>query len=220
MGGETPIYDSECYSADDGHVSRPLTGMSEKVVYLMRGLPSCGKSHSAEQLAGDSGLVCETDAYFFTQVGDDALSYDYDASLLAAARRWNRDRFKQAVKDGISPIVVDRGNSLSVESQRYARFAVEHGYAVELKEPASAWWQEIRVLLKYKQHTKPILMEWSKQLAAMNRSTHRVSANGIRRRMAAWKHDLTVQDILDYEPNIGDAAALAKPAARNCDSGK
>jgi len=33
-----------------------------KTVYLMRGLPSSGKSHTARQLAGQTGIVCETDA--------------------------------------------------------------------------------------------------------------------------------------------------------------
>lgn len=34
------------------------------VVYLMRGLPACGKSHRAKRLAGDKGIVLETDQYF------------------------------------------------------------------------------------------------------------------------------------------------------------
>lgn len=34
------------------------------IVYLMRGLPSTGKSHTARRLAGDSGRVCETDEFF------------------------------------------------------------------------------------------------------------------------------------------------------------
>ena len=51
--------------------------VSAKMVYLMRGLPACGKSHRARRLAGPDGVVLETDAYFYTQVGDDPASYDY-----------------------------------------------------------------------------------------------------------------------------------------------
>ena len=183
----------------------------------MRGLPSCGKSHTARRLAGETGVVCETDAYFYSHVGDDPAFYDYDGELLPAARRWNRECFRAAVDAGRSPIVVDRGNSLSVESQRYVRLAMAAGYEVDLTEPDSPWWQEIRVLLKYKQHTKPVLLDWSRRLAEMSRSTHRVSAVSIRRRMSAWKHDLTIQDILDFEP--GDAAAGGDAAGEGTGDG-
>lgn len=38
------------------------------VVYLMRGLPGCGKSHRVKRLAGEQGVVMETDEYFQTSV--------------------------------------------------------------------------------------------------------------------------------------------------------
>lgn len=174
--------------------------MSGNIVYLMRGLPSCGKSHTARRLAGAEGLVCETDEFFHTQVGDDPTRYDYNRELAAEARRWNFERFCAAVSQGISPIVVDRGNSLAAETQKYARFAIAAGYDVRLAEPDSPWWQEIRVLLKYKDVTRPILLEWADRLATMSRSTHRVPVAEIRRRMAKWKHDLSVEEILDYVP--------------------
>ena len=53
-----------------------------KRVYLMRGLPACGKSHEARRLAGTEGIVLETDEYFYTQVGNDPASYDYSDELL------------------------------------------------------------------------------------------------------------------------------------------
>ncbi len=174
--------------------------MADKIIYLMRGLPSCGKSHTAHKLAGATGVVCETDEYFYTQVGDDSARYDYRKELLEEARAWNFRRFSQAVREGISPIVVDRGNSLCLESQRDARFAVDHGFTVELAEPDSEWWLEIRVLLKYKEHTRPVLYRWADRLAEMSRSTHRVPASTIRDWMDKWKHDLTVEDVLSYRP--------------------
>ena len=116
--------------------------MDEKIVYLMRGLPSCGKSHTAHKLTSNSGVVLETDQYFYTQVGDDPASYDYSAELLSVAREWNYERFQRAIAAGFSPIVVDRGNGLNPESYQYARYAVDHGYRCELKEPESEWWQE------------------------------------------------------------------------------
>ena len=174
--------------------------MDDRIVYRMRGLPSCGKSFTAHRLAGDRGVVLETDEYFYSQVGDDPESYDYSNKLLPDARRWNFERFQKAVSDGMSPIVVDRGNGRNLESQQYARFAVDHDYRVELKEPESEWWQEIRVLLKYKRHTREVLDGWADRLAEMSRSGHRVSASTIQAWMHGWKWDLTVEDILSYNP--------------------
>ena len=188
--------------------------MTEKLVYLMRGLPSCGKSTTARKLAGETGVVCETDEYFYTQIGDDPTKFDYREGLMEEARRWNFERFKRAIDEGVTPVVVDRGNSRSTESKMYAQYALDHGYKVELREPDSEWWQEIRVLLKYKKLTKPALYEWADRLAALNRDTHRVPAATIKRWMDKWKWDLTVEDIVSYEPreNVVSPAAAPTPS--------
>lgn len=183
---------------DEGGATRP--GEAGRVVYLMRGLPCCGKSTAARELAGASGVVCETDAYFHTEVGDDPTRYDYRADLLGAARDWNFARFRAAVDAGISPVVVDRGNSLSAESRDYARYALERGYRVELREPETPWWREIRELLRDQARHREELGRWALRLAAMSREGHRVPARTILRWMAWWRTDLTVEDILAYEP--------------------
>ena len=166
-------------------------------VYLMRGLPACGKSHIARRLAGDQGIVLETDQYFYTEVGDDPKSYDYTDELLRSARQWNLKRFYAAIAQRVSPIVVDRGNGLNAETRKYAVYAVEHGYKLELAEPDSAWWLELRVLLKYRQYIDDDLFdEWANKLAKKTRDSHRVPASTIRHWMSCWRHDLTVEDIL------------------------
>lgn len=171
---------------------------SLKQVYLIRGLPACGKSHMARRLAGKHGVVVETDEYFYTQVGEDPAKYDYSDDLLPAARQWNFERFCAAIANSMSPIVVDRGNGLNPETRQYAIHAVEHGYAVQLAEPDSPWWQELRVLLKYKQYVSHELLDaWSRKLANATRDTHRVPASTIRRWMTRWRHDLTVENILN-----------------------
>ncbi len=171
-----------------------------KFVYLMRGLPSCGKSHRARRLAGNTGLVLETDEYFLTEVGANAAQYDYADELLPRARDWNFDRFRTALAQGRSPIVVDRGNGLNPETRRYAKLAVDHGYEVEFREPDSAWWQELRVLLKFRQYVSDELFDiWAERLAAASRHGHRVPREVIRRWMRHWRSDITVQMILDLD---------------------
>jgi len=178
-----------------------MSDNSEKIVYLMRGLPSTGKSFSARRLAGSTGVVLETDEYFLTQVGEDPTRYDYQKSMMPVARKWNFERFMKAVDEGVSPIVVDRGNALSGESHHYAVYAHQRGYRLELREPESPWWQEIRVLLKYKKYTKPVLDQWAEELARRSKPIHQVSASTIRKRIEKWKWDVTIEDILHYEPS-------------------
>jgi len=175
--------------------------MSEKSLILMRGLPSCGKSHTARRLCGDTGVVLETDEYFYSQVGDDVAKYDYREDLLPRARQWNLNRCRMAIRQSISPIIIDRGNGANAATYQYARLAVDTGYRVELCEPESPWWQEIRVLLKYKDTTRAILYEWAEVLAEKSRATHRVPVEVIRRWMDAWCWDLTVDDILRCSPD-------------------
>ena len=133
----------------------------------MRGLPGCGKSHRARRLAGDSGIVLETDEYFYTHVGSDKTSYDFDKDLLPAARKWNFARMCDAISRELSPIGIDRGNGLNAGTREFALYATEHGYEVQLAEPDSSWWLELRVLLKYKEFVSDALYDnWSTPRAA------------------------------------------------------
>lgn len=171
---------------------------SSRIVYLMRGLPGCGKSHRAKRLAGETGLVLETDEYFFTQVGTDPASYDFDKSLLPQARQWILNRMQQALLEGRSPIVIDRGNGLNAETREFAALAVQHQYHVKLAEPDSPWWLELRVLLKYREYIRAELFDaWAQRLADATRDHHRVPASTIRHWMESWRHDITVEQIMN-----------------------
>lgn len=173
--------------------------MPDRIVYLMRGLPSCGKSHTARRLAKTGGLVLETDEYFYRHVGEDPLRYDYREELLPAARRWNFERFQAALAQAISPVIVDRGNGLNVETQEYAELAVASGYQVELKEPESEWWRAIVDLLGQRPASREVLYAWADRLSEMSRHTHRVPSSTIRHWMDAWRLGITVEDILCYQ---------------------
>lgn len=176
-----------------------MSSSTKGIVYLMRGLPACGKSHRARRLAGDSGIVLETDEYFYTQVGNDKASYDFDKDLLPAARQWNFTRMCNAITDSISPIVIDRGNGLNAETREFAVYAFQHGYQVLIAEPDSSWWQELRVLLKYKEFVSESLFDrWAESLSANTKDSHRVPASMIRNWMRHWRHDLTVEEILRF----------------------
>jgi hypothetical protein len=193
----------------------PNTG--RKIAYLMRGLPSCGKSYTARKLAGADGVICETDA-FFDRIDDEGnLQYDYDENRLEEARQWAFEKFCRAIDEGRSPVISDRGNALCEDSWQCARYAADRGYEVVLQEPESEWWQEIRELLKYKHLIRLALDEWAQRLYRKSRATHCVALKEIRRSMENWRVDVTIEDILNLGPDepegASDGAAAATPVA-------
>lgn len=77
--------------------------------------------------------------------------------------------------------------------------AVACGDAVQLADPESLWWQELRVLLKYRRSVADELLDaWAGRLALITRAGHRIPAHSIRRWMRTWKSDLTVEDVLNF----------------------
>jgi len=182
----------------------------------MRGLPSSGKTYTAKRIASQGGgRVFETDSFFMSQVGSASNSYDFKPELVPKAQAWNFERYKAAIKHGVSPIVVDRGNSLALDSKVYAVYAKHFDYTVRLSEPKSPWWQEIRVLLKYKQENRSALQLWAKKLARMNAKTHKVPVEVILHWMEYWKHDLTVDDIIRYRPEKIPSPMMNKMTLEN-----
>lgn len=89
----------EIGSFDTTETAAPI--VSGRVVYLIRGLPSCGKSHRSQQLVGSTGVICEADQFFYTQVGQNSMDCTYDASRLQEARDWNFQRFILAIDQGV-----------------------------------------------------------------------------------------------------------------------
>jgi predicted kinase len=143
----------------------------------MRGLPGSGKSYRAKQL-GISGVIFSTDDYFTS--GDE---YNFDLEKLSIAHEWNQDRAIKAIKDGISPIVIDNTNIKAWESKPYVEVAIENGYDVKIELSGTAWEFDIDELVK--------------------RNTHRVSREVIEKMLFNFKKDISVDDILKSEkPNF------------------
>lgn len=152
-----------------------------KTVYLMRGLPGCGKSHRVRRLAGEDGLVLETDEYFYTQVGTASTHYDYDKDLLPAARQWNLGRLRDVLAAGVSPIVIDRGNGLNSETREFAVCAVEGGYTVESAEPVFAMVAGVASVIEVQRICRrQTVRRLGQKLADSTRHADRVPASTIR----------------------------------------
>ena len=93
--------------------------------------------------------------------------------------------------------MLDDDNSLGRTTLTCVSYAVQHGYAVEFHEPSTPWWLAVRELLRDKRGNAQVLRQWADKLACLSRGTHRVAAQSFRRRMAKWRVDLTVQEVVD-----------------------
>ena len=152
-----------------------------KTLYLMRGLPGCGKSHTAKKIAGADGVVCEVDAWFEDSEG----VFRYKKQDVEFARGSARARARAAMRDNVCAIVADRGCGDGKESRRYVKLAKKYGYKIVYQEPDSPHWRAIKIQLENETPDWNELRRWSDVLATLNR--HNVSSENIYKRMQRWK---------------------------------
>lgn len=149
-------YDSENEPWEQQHHYQPRDDThayhSALVLILMRGLPGSGKSTLARELlsTGPSGIILSTDDYFAHKNG-----YHYDPSLLGAAHEWNQIRARDALHDGLSPIIIDNTNIQAWEMKPYVQMALERGYKVDFREPDTRWKFDPYELEKRNKHGVP-----------------------------------------------------------------
>ena len=105
-----------------------------KQVFILRGLPGCGKSYYAQSLAdemvaGDQSqyLICSTDDYFYNEQGE----YQFDKFKLSQYHNLNLARFINALAQEIPLIIVDNTNIKKWEFIAYSQAAVALGYQVK-----------------------------------------------------------------------------------------
>lgn len=146
-----------------------LESQENKIMYITRGISGSGKSTLAKSLAPKENIFSTDD--FFMIDGE----YKFDASQLGKYHKMNQNRVEEALKNGVSPIVVDNTNTQGWEIKPYVMLADKYGYIVELKEPNTPWRFD------------------SKELAIKN--SHGVPEDSIKRMIDRYQHNLTVDDI-------------------------
>lgn len=145
---------------------------SEKLLIIMRGIPGSGKSTLAKQL-GKNGVVYSTDDFFINSQGE----YVFNPSLLGKNHELNVNRTKEAMIQGVSPIVVDNTNINARAIKPYVYLANELGYRVEFREPETPWKFDAEELAK--------------------RNTHNVPLASIQNMIKNFDHSLTPENVLD-----------------------
>jgi predicted kinase len=145
----------------------------EKIMFLTRGLPGSGKSTISKEL-GKGGVILGSDDFFMVNG-----KYEFDKEALSYAHWWNQARVEKAMKQGISPIVVDNTNTQAWEAKPYVILAQKYGYKVQIEEFNTPWKFDAEELTK--------------------RNTHGVPREIIDKMLQNWQPDITVEDILKSE---------------------
>lgn len=93
-----------------------------KILYILRGVPGCGKSTLAKTLSDN---ICEADNYF----RKDGV-YKFDATKLGAAHEYCRTLCLEFMRHSVPKIVVSNTNTTHKEFVPYVNLAREYGYTV------------------------------------------------------------------------------------------
>lgn len=129
-----------------------LENTGQKQLIIVRGISGSGKSTLAKQLAGTTGKIFSTDDQFMSPEGE----YKFDPSLLGKHHQTNQNLAKEAMQQGISPIVIDNTNTTMKEMQPYVLLAKEFGYKVQFQEPTTPWKFDAEELAKRNKHGVPL----------------------------------------------------------------
>ena len=170
-----------------------------KTIIILRGLPCSGKSFKAKKLveASPEGVVYSTDEFWHTQVKPEKPDdYNFVPRFLGQAHKWNQLRAQKSIELGHPLIIIDNTNVSAQEIFPYASYAHYQGYEVEIQEPESEWWLQIRELLYDKRVNKQEIKKWAFELAEKSKLTHNVPQWSIERMMWRWQPDLTLDTIL------------------------
>lgn len=168
-----------------------------KTLIIMRGLPWCGKSYTAKELAGDTGVIYSTDEYWYKiRHPDKPDHYSFNPRYLGDAHHWNQKRCHRSIEDGHPLIIIDNTCTTPGEAKAYVEYAYYQDYEIKFAEPTSDRWKEISALLLDKRANKKELKEWAVKLAKGSEETHGVPAWSIERMMWRWVPNITVEQVL------------------------
>nr|XP_018900656.1 PREDICTED: NEDD4-binding protein 2 [Bemisia tabaci] len=131
-----------------------------KIMVLMRGCPGSGKSHAAHEIIQTLyGKVENPKKYIFS--ADDFFInangvYNFNPENLGQAHQTTQAKVLNALKAGITPVIIDNTNTQTWEMKIYASMAISWGYYLEVLEPLTRWKWDAKMLTRKSTHNIPL----------------------------------------------------------------
>jgi predicted kinase len=131
---------------------------SDKILYLLRGVPGSGKSTFSKTILAGSGIdtsddtivkqhVLSTDDFF---IGEDG-KYNFNPKKLGFNHQQNQERAEKQMRIGVTPLFIDNTNIAAWEMKPYVVLADRYGYKVIVVNP-----------IDYSREDNPILTDEGK----------------------------------------------------------
>ncbi|CAH1249594.1 CNP [Branchiostoma lanceolatum] len=123
-----------------------------RTMFIMRGLPGCGKSSLAKQIADAYGntVVCSADSFRYVNG-----VYVFDRNKLQESHEKCRELARLSADSSINVLIVDNTNIRVWEFKYYLEIARRRQYTVVLVEPRTPWKWDVRELGKKNSHDVP-----------------------------------------------------------------
>jgi hypothetical protein len=211
-----------------------------KTVYLVRSTSGGGKSYTARQILQNHGggneqdHIFTTDDFFiqdvlkerqalkaqgkpvdddfYNELEKDIYRKNWRGDMLHRAHKWNFERFKQAVQQGVNPVIVPNTFVSAWELKPYVAEAEANGYKVIIQESSSPWWKDHAHMLDNKDNHKAEIEEFANFLAGYHQgmakkygvkggNEHGVPLDTIKSQLRKWQPNLTADEVMGRNPH-------------------
>lgn len=170
----------------------------------MRGIPSCGKSHRAKELAnGDESIICSADSFLADNLEEyrNAWLGADEVQLyikLDKAHLNCKNKAKELLKNKSPLVIIDNTNLKIKDIIPYFELALEYGYEFNIEEPTSSWWvNDIKPYLKKRKDNKTHLLKMCDFLFEQNKLTHGVELETFNKLIFNYEF-VTIDSIKSY----------------------
>lgn len=169
---------------------------NNKILIILRGLPSCGKSFRAKELSGgDKSIVCSADDFF--GITNEEYVANWCIEKLGTAHNECRKKAKILMQRQVPLVIIDNTNTVFREILPYFDMAVQYQYRVQIEEPTSPWWlEQIAPFLTDKVKNKKHLEKMCQFLVLKNQETHQVPLVSMLKMMFRYQPNITFDDLV------------------------
>jgi predicted kinase len=168
---------------------------NDKVLVLLRGVPSSGKSYRAKELSqGNEEIICSAD-HFFGKTADEYVS-NWSIEKLGLAHKTCQKKCRMKMQRQVPLVIVDNTNTMVREMMPYFEMAFQYQYKFRIEEPTSPWWvNEIAPLLLDKEGNEFLIKKAAKFLWEKNQESHKVPLESIEKMLFRYHTNVTPEQL-------------------------